>query len=182
MLGAIIGAGVGALGSLFGGMAQRREARKRAEFIDRSKAKNDAWYNRRYNEDTTQRADAQAALTRMREAMAERTRNAAGTAAVMGTSEAGVAAEKEAQNNALADTVSNINAQGEARKDAIDEQHREKDDQLDAQKMGLSAEKQAQTAQALGGVLNAAGGIADAIDTREDMKDLLKTGTNWRTI
>jgi len=169
MLGSIIGAGLGVAGSVFGGIAASKAARKQARILADEKKKNEAWYNRRYNEDSTQRADAQSALNRMREVMQERSQRSAGTAAVMGTGEEAAAAEKEAQNNALAATTSNIAAQGEARKDAVESQYLQRDQDLSNQQQQVQAQKTAAISQAIGGIASAAGGMASNLDLISSM-------------
>lgn len=78
------------------------------------------WYDRNYNADTTQRADAQQLLNYTAEQIKKRNKQAAGTAAVMGGTEESVAAEKAANASAMAETVSKIAAAGESRRDHID--------------------------------------------------------------
>ena len=134
------------------------------EGIESQRRKNDDWYNRRYNEDATQRADAQALLTRTEESIRNRNRQAAGTQAVMGGTEESVAAAKAANNQALADVTTNIAANAEARKDAIENQHRSRDAQLENQMTQLEREKAYGKAQniaaAVQGVGQFAGGLA----------------------
>lgn len=169
MLGSIIGAGLGVAGSIFGGISASKAARKQARMLADEKKKNEAWYNRRYNEDSTQRADAQSALNRMREVMQERSQRSAGTAAVMGTGEEAVAAEMEAQNNALASTTANIAAQGEARKDAVESKYLQRDQDLSNQQQQVQAQKAAAISQAIGGIASAAGGMASNLDLISSM-------------
>lgn len=170
MLGTIIGAGLSVAGSIAGGIAARSEAKKQAELLQKEKAKNEAWYNRRYNEDSTQRADAQASITRLREAINQRSKNAAGAAAVMGGSESSVAAEKEAQNNAMAQTISNIDVAGEARKDNIESQYMNRDAALTDKENAMSVAKAGGIASAIAGVAKAGGAIAGSFDSVEDNK------------
>ena len=101
MLGAIVGGALKVGGAIAGGIMGAKSARKQARMIADEKNKNQAWFDRRYNEDSTQRAEAQAAITKMREAMKDRTAAAAGTSAVMGGTEESMAIEKEAQNKKI---------------------------------------------------------------------------------
>ena len=71
--------------------------------IEEQQRKNQDWYDRRYNEDATQRADAQRILTITQENIRQRNQQAAGTQAVMGGTEESVAAARAANNQALAD-------------------------------------------------------------------------------
>lgn len=78
------------------------------------------WYDRNYNADITQRADAQQLLNYTAEQIKKRNNQAAGTAAVMGGTEESVAAEKAANASAMAETASKIAAEGANRRDNID--------------------------------------------------------------
>lgn len=141
MIGGIIGGAAGALGGLFGGLSKNAMLRKQIAAIEAKKKENQNWYDRRYNEDATQRADAQRMLTIMEDRLKQRNKAAAGTAAVMGGTDESVAQEKEAGNKAMADTVSQIAVAGEKRKDAIEQQYMAKNDALDEQKRALEAQK-----------------------------------------
>lgn len=163
MIGAIIGAGLSAVGSIFGGMKASQAAKKREQALRQEQAKNRDWYNRRYYEDATQRADAQRVLSMTEDSIKRRNRAAAGTAAVMGTATEAAAAEKEANNKIMADAVSQINAAAEARKDNIEAQYRQRDAELEGQLIGIQAEKAANIGQAISGVASAAGSIASSL-------------------
>nr|DAE91032.1 MAG TPA: hypothetical protein [Caudoviricetes sp.] len=163
MLGAIIGGAMKIGGAVAGDIMRAKSARKQARMIADEKSKNQAWFDRRYNEDSTQRAEAQAAITKMREAMKDRTAAAAGTAAVMGGTEESLAVEKEAQNKAMADTLSNIAINGEARKDAIEAQYQARDAQLFGMQLGNEQQKSNNIAGAIGGMSSAGAGIMSSI-------------------
>lgn len=156
---------MGAVGSIFGGMAaskaMKEANRGREAALEEQRKKNQDWFDRRYNEDATQRADAQRVLTMTEESIRRRNRAAAGTQAVMGGTEESVAAAKEANNKALADAASRIAAAGEARKDAIEQQYMQRDADLQGQLAELRAAQEAgkaqNIAQAVGALGNAAG-------------------------
>ncbi|MBR6630456.1 MAG: hypothetical protein IKK89_00750, partial [Alistipes sp.] len=114
------------LGSIGGGIAQAIAMRKVKKSLNNQKKENQNWYDRRYNEDATQRADAQRLITMTEESIKNRNKQAAGTAAVMGGTEESVAAAKAANNGALADTMSQIAVNAEQRKDAIEGQYMER--------------------------------------------------------
>lgn len=116
----LIGSALGAAGSIFGGIAASKAMKNIKQNIEEQRQKNQNWYDRRYNEDATQRADAQAVLTRVEDNIRNRNRQAAGTQAVMGGTEESVAAAKEANNQALASATSQIAANAEQRKDNIE--------------------------------------------------------------
>lgn len=116
----LIGSAIGAAGSIFGGISASKAMKKAKKNVEAQRKKNQDWYDQRYNEDATQRADAQRILTQTEESIKNRNRQAAGAAAVMGGTDESVAAAKAANNEALADATSQIAAAADARKDNIE--------------------------------------------------------------
>lgn len=165
MLGALIGAGLGLASSIAGGVANRKARRKQEQMIAQQQRENQAWYDRTYNADPTKRADTVRLLTQMQEQIKNRNKAAKGRQAVMGGTEDSTTAVKEANNKVLADTTSQIVAANDARKDNIEQQYRERKNQLQNQQMGLEAEKAADTANADAGVAGTAANIAATIDS-----------------
>jgi len=158
-----IGAAIGAAGSIFGGIAGAKAAKKRKRAIERQKKENQDWYNKNYNEDATQRADAQRLLTLTEESIKNRNKAAAGAQAVIGGTDESVAAAKQANNNALADTISQINANAEQRKANIESQYLNRKDNLDDQLQDLEQQRQSNISQAILGVSGAASSIAGGL-------------------
>lgn len=164
MIGSIIGAGLGAVGSIFGGISASKAMKKVKRNLNEQKQQNQAWYDRRYNEDATQRADAQRILTKTEELIRNRNRAAAGTQAVMGGTEESVAAAKAANNQALAEATSQIAVNAENRKDQIEESYRQRDAQLDDALNNLELGKAQAISGAVQGVAQAGAGLANAFD------------------
>ncbi len=152
----LIGAAIGAAGSIAGGIVSSNAMKKAKKAIEQQVRKNQDWYDRRYNEDATQRADAQRLLTMTEESIKNRNRNAAGSQAVMGGTDESTAAAKAANNQALSETMSNINAQADARKDAIERQYQARDAELQNQLQNIELGKAQAVAGAVQGVTNAA--------------------------
>lgn len=150
MLGGLIGTAAGAAGNIFGGISKNKMLKKQMKMVNEMKKENQDWYDRRYNEDSTQRADAQAMLTQTAEAIKNRNQAAAGSAAVMGGTEESVAATKAANAQAMADATSQIVVNGEQRKDNIEQQYRQRNDAYNEQLRQLQGQKQ--------GILDIAGG------------------------
>ena len=165
MLGALIGAGLGLASSIAGGIANRKARRKQEEMIAQQQRENQSWYDRTYNADPTKRADTVRLLTQMQEQIKNRNKAAKGRQAVMGGTEDSTTAVKEANNKTLADTTSQVVAANDARKDNIEQQYRERKNQLNNQQMGIEAEKAADTANAVAGVAGTAANIAATIDS-----------------
>lgn len=164
MLGALIGAGLGLASSIAGGTSNRKARKKQEQMIAQQQIENQAWYDRKYNEDPTKRADTVRLLTQMQEQIKNRNKAAKGRQAVMGGTEDSTTAVKEANNKTLADTTSQIVAANDARKDNIEQQYMNRKNQLQNQQMSINGEKAADTANAVAGVAGTASNIAASLD------------------
>lgn len=164
MLGTLIGAGLGVASKIFGGISAAKARRKQERMLAQQEQENQAWYDRKYNEDPTKRADTVRLLTQMQEQIKNRNKAAKGRQAVMGGTEDSTTAVKEANNKTLADTTSQIVAANEARKDDIESQYQARKDAIQNKRMGLEAEKAAGTASVAAGVAGTAANIAATID------------------
>ena len=147
----LIGDAIGAAGGIFGGISASKALRQMKRNVEAQRKSNQDWYDQRYNEDATQRADAQRLLTMTEESIRKRNQQAAGSAAVMGGTDESVAAAK-----ALSDTMSNINASAEARKDQIEQTYRQKDDEYVNQLNQIEQGKAQAISQAVQGVASVA--------------------------
>lgn len=164
MVGALIGTGLKAAGSIAGGIMGVRSADKANEALEKQRQENRDWFNRRYNEDPTQRASAQRMITMVTDAVRNRNKAVAGTQAVMGGTDASVAAEKEANNRMLAETISGVAAAGDADKDAIEAAYRGRDAEITGQQIANEQAKTAEIAKAVTGVADAAAPVGVAVD------------------
>ena len=164
MIGSLIGAGLGLVSSIAGGIANRNARRKQEQMLAQQQRENQAWYDRKYNEDPTKRADTVRLLTQMQEQIKNRNRAAKGRQAVMGGTEDSTTAVKEANNKTIADTTSQIVAANEARKDAIERQYQQNKRSIQGQQMQMEAEKSADTANVVAGVAGTAANIAATLD------------------
>lgn len=163
LIGGIVGGAMNIGASIFGGFKNAKAFKEMQANVKQQQKENQDWYDRRYNEDATQRADAQRLLTMTEESIKNRNKQAAGAAAVMGGTEESVAAAKAANNQALSDTMGQINAQADARKDSIERQYQTRSADLNNQLNNLTQQKAQATAQAVKGVADAAGNIASSL-------------------
>lgn len=152
----LIGSAIGAAGSIFGGIKASKAMKKMKRNVEAQRQKNQDWYDRRYNEDATQRADAQRILTQTEESIKQRNKAASGSAAVMGGTDESVAAAKEANNKALADATSQIAAQADERKDNIEATYLQNDNAFVEQLNQIEQGKAQAIGQAVQGVTSAA--------------------------
>lgn len=164
MLGSLIGAGLGVASKIFGGISAAKARRKQERMLAQQEQENQAWYDRKYNEDPTKRADTVRLLTQMQEQIKNRNKAAKGRQAVMGGTEDSTTAVKEANNKTLADTTSQIVAANEARKDDIESQYQARKDAIQNKRMGLEAEKANDVASVASGIAGTAANIAATID------------------
>lgn len=156
MTSSIIGAGTAAIGAGLSALGGARAARAKRRELAKRESENNAWYDQRYNELGTERADAQAALSAMRAAQAQRMQAARGAGAVMGASAGSAAAEKNAANMAMGQTIGQINAGAEAYKQGIENTYLQKKDDISNQRLKMY-EQQAQNMAAAGGQLSSLG-------------------------
>ncbi len=155
----VIGALIGAASSIYGGWKASQAMKNIQDNIEKQQQSNKDWFDRRYNEDATQRADAQRILQMTEESIKNRNKQAAGTAAVMGSTNESVAAAKEANNKAIADATSTIAANAEARKDRIEATYLQNDNAYNEQLNNIEKEKADAIAQAVQGTTQAVSSI-----------------------
>lgn len=168
MWGAIIGAGLSLASSIAGGIANRNAAKEKEAQLQKQQEENKAWYTKKYYEDPTKRADTQRLLTQMQEQIKNRNKAAKGRQAVMGGTEDSTTAVKEANNKTIADTISQIVAKNDSRKDAIEQQYQNNKYRIEGNQMQVNAENAANTANTVAGVAGTAANIASALDSGKE--------------
>lgn len=137
--------GAAALGSAIYGAIKSSKYNKQADrLIQNQRDENKRWYDIKMSQDYTQRADVQNAINRQREMLDEQYKRAKQTAKVAGGSDAALAAQKEAANKSLSDTMSNVASNAADYKDKVESQYRQQDAALNQQQ----AEQERQKAQA----------------------------------
>lgn len=160
-LGSLIGAGLKVGSSIFGGIKASQEMKKIGKNLEERKGRNQDWYDRRYNEDATQRADMQRLLSMTEDSIRNRNKRAEGAQAVMGGTEESVAASKAANNKAYSDLVSNVAALAEQRKDDIESRYQDNDADISDKMNNLRKEKTSAISDAVKGASDAAAELAE---------------------
>lgn len=160
ILGSAIGGAMGIGGSIFGGISASKAMKKVKRNLQNQMKENQNWYDRRYNEDATQRADAQRILTMTNDNIRQRNQQAAGAQAVMGGTDESVAATKAANSQAIAEATSQIAVNGERRKDQIESQYMTTKANLNDKLNNLEQARAQNTAQAVQGVAQAGSNMA----------------------
>lgn len=174
MIGSLVGAGLKIGGSIYGGIKASKAMKQVRKNIQEQQEQNEDWFNQRYNEDATQRADAQRLLRMTEDSIKNRNQQAAGAQAVMGGTDESTAAAKEANNEALSGVVSNINAAASSRKDNIEGQYRQRNAQLEQQLDNLAMQGAKNTMQAAQDVGNTSAALAGSFDGGDNLWNLAR--------
>lgn len=164
MIGSLIGGALAVGSQIYGGVKASQAMKQAKSSIEQQQKENQAWYDRRYNEDATQRADAQRILQITQQNIKDRNKAAQGAAAVMGGTEESVAATKAANAQAMADAAGQIAASGAARKDAVEGQYMAQKQGLQQQLNNMELQRAQNVAQAAGQAAGAAGTAGLAAD------------------
>lgn len=159
---AAVPAAISAVGSLFGGLFGGGDDEQR-RIIERQRRENQNWYDRRYNEDATQRSDTLHILQQTEDAIRKRNKAAQGAEAVMGGPTERTAQQKEAGNELMQKVVGNVVAQNDKRKDMIENQYQRNKNMIENQQLALEEQKAANKAEGLKGLFNAGAEIASTL-------------------
>lgn len=155
-----IGAGLGSIGSaIIGGSKASKAAKQANKLLEQQKTDNQAWFDRKYNEDYSQTAEAQNLMNYARKEAEKQFKRADASAAVTGATEESVARAKRGANEMLAQTASNIAALGTARKDAIEQQYLNTKNSLTQQQVGNLQQKAQNIIAAAGQASSAFGSL-----------------------
>ena len=160
-----IGAGLSVLSSLYGGAKARQQAKEADREMAASRAKNDNWFRRRYNENYADTAAGQNLLRKAQEFGRDYWRKARGQQRVSGATDAQAALAKQQGLTMQGNTLSQIAANDTSRKQAADTSHRQRDAQLSTQYIQNQQKKAAQTQYAAGQASNALMQAGAVIDT-----------------
>ena len=177
MIATLIGAGLAVGSSLWGGYKASQAAKKANRQIANQRAANQAWFNRRYNEDYADTAAGQRLITQAKDYAKDNWKKAQGASRVGGATDESAAAAKEAGNKMVGNTISGIAAADTARKDRIDSQYRAMDNSLAQQQIAVEQNRAAQISQAASQASNAmmnAGAYIDGLDASK-ASDAVKT-------
>ena len=160
------GLGLGAMHSASVSANASEEANQKAEqTMAEQQAKNEQWWQAKQNENYLNSAEAQAAITKARDMAREQMANARGTQAVMGGTDASIAAAQQNANKMLSDTMSGIAAQATARRDMAEQTYLNQNNALAQSLIGHYKEQAAQNAAAGSQALGALSGIGSSLIT-----------------
>lgn len=147
MIGTLIGAGLSVASSIIGGAASAKANREAEKEMQAQKARNDAWYNRRYNEDYLDTAAGQNIMREAKDFADRNWKKQQGAAAVGGGTDASVALAKEQGNRLVGDTLANVQAQDVRRKENVDNIHQNMENTYSQAQVNLAQQRANNIAQ-----------------------------------
>ena len=174
----IIG-GVASLGAaIYGGIKSGKYNRKAEQLIQNQRDDNKRWFDIKMSQDYTQRSDVQAAIKRQRELLDEQYKRAKATNAVMGGTDEALALQKQAANESLSNTMTDVASQASEYKEGVENQYRHQDAALNQQQAQNYQQMAAATAQAASQAVNKGlGMVGQAFDTALATPDVQMSGS-----
>jgi uncharacterized protein YpmB len=163
IIAAIIGAGASIYGANKAGKNSADANAAAKSTMDEQLRRNEQWWQQKQNENALNTPEAQAALSKAREMAAEQMAAARGTQAVMGGTDASIAATQQSVNKMLGETIGGIASASTARKDAAEQTYINRNNELSRQLIDYYSGRAAQNAQAGSGALQSLGGIASSL-------------------
>lgn len=164
MWGQLASMGVQLAGAVLGAVRSARENKKAQQELDKKEAREEARYARRYNESTLDRADMQRLITETGRRLREDNQRVEGQQAVMGGGEEAAAAQKEANANAMGNTMAGVAAEAELDKRKEEDRHQRAMDDISDQRAELHRQKGQMITKAAEQVMGSVAGAAAGMD------------------
>lgn len=162
-IGAAIAGAVSLGSAIWGGISSSNANKKSQQQLKSERARENAWYRRRYNEDYSDTAAGQRTITMAKDYAEKNWKKAQGAAAVAGGTDAATAMAKQAGNDMVAQGIAANAAQDTARKDNIDQQHRQAENSYSQQKAAIEQQRANNIAQVASQASNAAISVAGSL-------------------
>ena len=175
----LIPAALSVASSLIGGAKASKAAREAKKEQELGRARNNAWYLRRYNEDFADTAAGQNLLRRAKDYANSQWKKAEGAKAVGGGTDASAAMAKEAGNKMVGDTLANIAAQDQANKarvDAIHHQDENRETQMNMQRELTRSQNITNAAQNMSNAMMQVAGAIDGAKSQANTSTTSLTG------
>ena len=155
----IVEGGIGLTAAIGGAIYGSNKSGEYNRAADRLRGKirdeNKRWYDIKQSQDYTQIADVQAAIKKQRELLDAQYKRAKATNVVAGGTDEALALQKQAANQSLSQTTTDIAARASDYKDNVERQYRAQDYALNQQELQNYQQRAAATAQAASQVVNA---------------------------
>ena len=141
-------------GTIFGGISMAKAAKKVKNNLEKRNLDNENWYDRRWNEDETQRATAQRMLATTNRYIRDRNRAAVGQARVMGGE------QPRKDDDLYAEVASQIAVAGDRDKANIEQQYINRKESLGDKLNELELKKAGNVSDATRELTKSAGNLA----------------------
>lgn len=164
MIGAAIGAGVSALGTLFSGLSARRQARKAERQLEQRKEALDKEYAHDKNTNYLDTESARSTLALLRRQNQRQQEALNNNAVKSGASDEAKVAAAGRLNESYADAVSQIAGMGTEYKQRLKENYQSRSDALDDALLNVKLQKAQATNDMIGQFAQTAGGFLGGID------------------
>lgn len=138
------------VGAAMGAIAGAKAYRNQMKNLRQQERENRNWYDRRYNENATERADSVALNEQAKQHFAEQMAQHQGTAAVMGGTNAQLAAEKNAEASGYAGIQAQRQQMADTRKDTIENKYMENKTNIQNKMLEMEAQRAQSIQQAAG--------------------------------
>ena len=155
----IMAGGAAIANGILGSISAQKQKRDSLRALRKAENRENNWFNRHYNQDATQTADAQRLLTLQAEKAKKATQAAQGKNRVIGGTDAQVSAVQQGNAAAQSNTMSSIAANAAAKKDAMAANHEKAISNINAQRDAINSNYQANVQKNLA---NAASGLIKA--------------------
>ena len=156
MVGTLIGGGLSALGSLFGGIRARKQARKAEKQLNNMKTENRKWWEQERGTDYLDTAEARSVLSTLRNDNRKQQQAMSNDVTRSGLSDEAKVAMAGQLNRNYSENVNQLAGMGTQYKNDLRREYRARDDQYNAMLYNTSMNK-ANSASALGNAFSSAG-------------------------
>ena len=167
--------------SLFGAAKARKERKKAAAEQKRREDQEQAWYDRRYNQDYLDTAAGQNLMRQANEYADKQWRKAEGAKVVGGGTDAATAMAKESTNRMVGNTVANIAAQDESRKQSVDNIHQQNLQNFSNQTQARYNQQASDINTATQNASNAIMSMGSALESASSQKKVQAPQTKFQT-
>lgn len=170
MIGSIIGA-IGQIGTSIYGAARSSQLNRQAnDMLERQMSGARSYYEGKLAEDYMNRSDVQSVLQKQRELLDEQYKRARATNVVAGGTDESLALQKQAANDSLADTMSDIAASASSYRDSLERQYRDEMNSYTSTQRSLLQSQANAVAQAASQVGSAFANAGIGVDSLYSMK------------
>lgn len=137
-----------AASAIGGAISSANKSAQAKRMLNLQKIENKKWFDMKMAEDYSSRLENQAILNKQRDLLNEQYKRARATNTVAGGTEQQLALQKQAANESLSETMTNMAANSSTIKDQAEAQYRAENSQINNAEIAVKQQESAQVAQA----------------------------------